>query len=62
MIFNLCFHFYFFIQDFSLNMPLINLKLYKPADNIQEEGTVSQIFYLGPCYSFMSKNGKILVI
>ena len=43
-------------------MQLINLKLYKLADNIHIEGTVSQIFYLGPCYNFMSKNGKILVI
>ena len=51
--FNLLFHFYFLIQDFSLKMPLINLKLYKLVNNNQMEGTVSQILYLGPGYDFM---------
>ena len=52
-IFNLLFHFYFLIHDFSLNMLLINLILYTLIDNSQMEGTVSQIFYLGPGYNFM---------
>ena len=51
--FKLLFHFYFLIQDFSLTMSLINLKLYKLIDINQMEGTVSQIFYLGPGYNFM---------
>ena len=53
IIFNLLFHFYFLIQDLSLNMPLINLKLCKLIDTNQMEGTVSQNFYLGPGYNFM---------
>ena len=43
-------------------MPFINLKLYKLVENNQMEGTLSQIFYLGLSYDFMSENGKILVI
>ena len=43
--FNLFFHFYFFTQDFFLNKPFINLKLYKLVDNIQFEGIMSQIRY-----------------
>ena len=53
IIFNLLFHFYFLIQDFSLNMPLINLKLYQLIDTEKMEETVSQNFYLGPGHSFM---------
>ena len=53
IIFNLLFHFYFLIQDFSLNMPMINFKLHKLIDTNQMEGTVSQNFYLGPGYNFM---------
>ena len=34
-------------------MPLVNLKFYKLVDNNQMEGTVSQIFCLGPGYNFM---------
>ena len=52
------FHF-FFIQDFPLNKPLNNLKIYKLVHNIQLEGTVSQIFYSGLRFDFMTKNGKI---
>ena len=51
--FNLLFHFYFLIQDFSLNMPLINLKIYNLIDTNQMEGTVSLIFSLGRGYNFM---------
>ena len=50
---NLLFHFNLLIQDVSLNMPLINLKLYKLIDSNQIEGTMSQNFYLGPGYNFM---------
>ena len=31
-------------------------------DNIHLEGTVSQIFYLGPSFYFMTKNGKLFAI
>ena len=50
---NLLFHFYFLIQDFSLNIPLMNLILYKLIEINQMGGTVSQNFYLGPGYNFM---------
>ena len=32
------------------------------VDNIQMEGTVSQIFYIGLSFDFMIKNGKLFVI
>ena len=43
-IFNLLFHFYFLIRDFSLNMSLINLRFYKLVNHNQMEVTVSRIF------------------
>ena len=52
-------HFYFFIQDFSLNITWILLILYRHVHNIHMEGTVSQIFYLGLSFIFILKNGKI---
>ena len=55
---NLFFNFYFLIQDFSLNVTLIFSKLDMHIHNIHLEGTVSQIFYIGPCFIFMTKNGK----
>ena len=33
-----------------------------PSDNIHFEGTVSQIFYLGPSFYVMSKNEKLFAI
>ena len=47
------------IQDFSLNMKLINYSL---IDNIHLDGTVSQILDIGLSFDFMRKNGKILLI
>ena len=51
--------FNFMIQDFSLNMKLINYSL---IDNIHLDGTVSQILDIGLRFDFMRKNGKILLI
>ena len=36
------------LQDFSLNIVLILLKLYNPLENIRMEGIVSQIFLFRP--------------
>ena len=52
--------FNFLIQDFSFTKAYISLKFYKHVHNIHLEGTVYQIFYLGPSFDFMLKNGKIL--
>ena len=38
------------------------LKLYRYVLDIVIEGTVSQFFYLGLSFCFMSKNGKLFVI
>ena len=59
---NLFFHFYFLAKDFSLNTVAMHLKFYTHVDNILMEGTVSQIFYLGLSFDFMTKNGKLFVI
>ena len=59
---DLFFHFYFLIQDSSLNIALIFLKLYKHVDNINLKGTLSQISDIGPSFIFMSKKGKIFII
>ena len=59
---NRFFDFYFFIQDFSLNIALILLRFYTHVHNIHMEGTVSQIFDMGPSFISMTKNGKIFII
>ena len=46
------------IQDFSLNITLIILKLYRHIHNIHLEGTMSQNVDMGPSFIFMTKNGK----
>ena len=51
------FHFYFFNKDFSLNIEVNVLKSFTDVKNILIEGSVSQIFYLGLSFCFMSKNG-----
>ena len=56
LILNLFFHFYFFNIDISLNIYTLVIKFYTGALNIPPEGTVSQIFYLGPSFYFMTKN------
>ena len=38
----------------------LTLKLNDPVDNIHLEGTVSQIFDVGPTFYFMSKTGNFL--
>ena len=40
-------------------MAYILLKFYKHVHNIHLEGTVSQMFYLGPSFDFMTKNGSL---
>ena len=52
-ILNLFFHFYFLIQDCSLDIALISFKLYKHIDNIHSKGTVSQNFNIGPSFVIM---------
>ena len=56
------FHFYFSIQDFSLNIAFIILKVYQHVHNIHLEETVSQFLYTGLSFLFMLKNGKIFII
>ena len=36
------------------------MKFFRDDDNIALEGTVSQIFDLGPSFYFIWKNGKLL--
>ena len=48
-------------QDFVFTIMSSDLKLSELVDNIHLEGTVSQIFYLGPTFYFMSKNGKLFI-
>ena len=58
-ILNLFFHFYFLIQDFSLNIAWILSIFNNHFDNIHSEGTLSQNFVIDLSFIFMSKNGKI---
>ena len=51
------FHFYFLNKDFLLNIEVNVLKSFTDVTNILIEGSVSQIFYLGLSFCFMSKNG-----
>ena len=48
--------------DFSPNIMFPFIKLYRCSLNIVIEGTVSQNFYLGLSFCFMSKNVKLFVI
>ena len=61
LILSLFFHFYFSIQDFSLNIGLTFLKLDRAVDNIHLEGIVSQNCDIDPSFIFMSKKGKIFL-
>ena len=38
------------------------MKFTPVVDNTLMEGSVSQIFYIGPSFYFMIKNGKLFVI
>ena len=44
-------------MDISLIFEVSDLKFSTGVDNLHMQGTVSQIFYLGPSFYFMSKNG-----
>ena len=57
LILNLFFHFYFLNMDISLNIYTLVIQFYTEILNIPLEGTVSQIFDLGPGFYFMTKNG-----
>ena len=59
---NQYFDFYFLNQDFLFTIMSPTLYFCILIDNIHSEGTVSQIFNLGPSFYFMSKNGKPFVI
>ena len=48
-----CFHFYFSAKDISLNIQVKIMKFETDVENIHKEGTVSQIFYLGPSFHFI---------
>ena len=50
-------YFYFSIVHISLNNVLGSPKFYIHVDYTHVEGTVSQIFFKGPTFYFMSKNG-----
>ena len=54
---NLFIHFYFLNMDISLNIYTLVKEFYTGALNILLEGSMSQIFYLGPGFYFMTKNG-----
>ena len=59
---NLFFHFYFLNQVFYFTIMSLSLLLWYLIDNMHLEGTVSQIFYVGPSFNFMTKNGKHFAI
>ena len=54
-----------FSQFWNLNISIVpvcvSMKFLPVVDNIQMEGTVSQIFDIGPSFYFMIKNGKHFV-
>ena len=55
-----------FFTVLNLNISFVpvcaSMKFLSGVDNIQMEGMISQIFYIGPSLYFMIKNGKIFVI
>ena len=51
------FHFYFLNNDISITIYAIEMNFSVCISNVLPEGSVSQIFYLGPSYYFMSKIG-----
>ena len=52
----------YFSEDTNQNLRISHLpscpQLCNPVINIHVEGTMSQIFYIGLTFYFMSKNGK----
>ena len=57
LILNLFCHFYFLNMNISLNIYTLAIKFYTGVLDILLEGSVSQIFDLGPGFYFMTKNG-----
>ena len=57
---NRLFNFYFMKLDISLNIHFLIIKFLIRIENIKMEGTVSQIFDLGPSFDFM-KSRKIII-
>ena len=57
LILNLFFHFYFLNMNISLNVYTLVITFYKGVLNIPLKGNISQIFYLGPGFYSMTKNG-----
>ena len=57
LILNLFFHYYLLNMDISLNIYTLVMQFYTCVLNIPLEGSVSQIFYLGPGFYFMTKHG-----
>ena len=55
---NLNFDNIFLNVHFSITIAHTNFKFCLLSTHIRSEGTVSQIFYLGLSFYFMSKNGK----
>ena len=53
---------YFLNANISIFPAWISMKFLLVNGNIQMEGTVSQIFYIGPRFDFMIKKGKLFVI
>ena len=55
LILNLFFHFCFLNIDILLNIYTLVIRFYTDILNFPLEGTLSQIFYLGPGFYFMTK-------
>ena len=49
-------------MDISLDIYIVNLKFSMSIIKVFFEGSVSQIFDLGPSFHFMEKNGELFVI
>ena len=49
-------------MDISVNIYIIDLKFSVCILKVLVEGSVSQIFYLGPSFYLMTKNGQLFVI
>ena len=49
-------------MNISITPEWISVRLLPVVDSTQMEGTVSQIFDIGPSFYFMIKNGKLFVM
>ena len=57
--YNIFFYFYFLNVNISVTPSSSSIKCYPLVNNISIEGTLSQIFNLGPSFYFMIENGKL---